>query len=143
MAVEAVAAPVFVIIPALVMGGIIGLVELFFVHADESGLGWLGHGLHALPVTMLFVFISMNIEYVFRLLNLHITASFWVQMIVRILIGIIAMLKITGAASIAPHTRIGERKVHVLIVGALVIIAPYLWDYVLVNMLPASLGGKI
>jgi len=56
---------------AVVMGLVIGLLEVIFVHADERGLGWLSHAIHALPVTIIFVFIA-----------------------------IIAMIKIGGAAAI-------------------------------------------
>lgn len=115
-----------VLVPAVFMGVIIGLIELIFVHADEAGMGWLMHGLHALPFTMLFVFVSMNISYVFSLINVTITETWYIDFGVRLLIGIIAMVKIAGAAAIAG--RVGERWYHTVIVGILIIAAPYAWD---------------
>lgn len=117
-----------VVFPALIIGVVIGLVELFFVHSDESGMGWFMHGLHALPFTMLFVFISMNITFVFSLLNLAITETWYVDLGVRVIVGIVAMVKIAGAAAIVG--RIGERWYHTLAIGVLIILAPYAWDLV-------------
>ena len=127
-----------IIIPAIVMGALIGLIELFFVHSDEGAMGmtWVAHGLHALPFTILFVFVSMNIGFVFGLLNLAITESVAVDLGVRAVIAIIAMLKIAGAAAIAPGVRgVGEKIPHTLIVGALVFAAPYVWEYALAGII--------
>lgn len=121
----AVEAPVFVIMPALLVGGILGLIELFFVHADEIGMGWFMHGLHALPFTMFFTFASMNVSWVLGFFPGGITETIWVDMGVRLAIAIVGMIKIAGAAAIAG--RVGERFYHVLIMGALVFAAPYVW----------------
>ncbi|MBN1503347.1 hypothetical protein JW930_07445 [Candidatus Woesearchaeota archaeon] len=118
-------ATTFVLIPALIMGGIIGLVELVFVHADERGMGWFVHGLHALPVTMLFVFVSMNVGWALNFLHIGIAENIWVDLGVRFVIALIAMLKIAGAAAIAG--RVGEKIIHTLIIGVLVFAAPYVW----------------
>lgn len=118
----------FAIFPAVAMGIIIGIIELMFVHADEVGLGWLSHGIHALPVTVLFVFISMNVGWALNFLPGGLTSSAWVDLGVRVLIGLIAMAKIAGAAAIAG--RVGEKKFHVLIIGALIIAAPYVWPVI-------------
>ena len=115
-----------VLVPALVVGIIIGLVEIFFVHEDEVGMGWFMHAMHALPFTMFFVFVSMNISFVFGLLNFAITETLWVDLGVRIVIGIVAMVKIGSAAAIVG--RIGEKWYHTIIIGVLIILAPYAWD---------------
>lgn len=117
-----------ILVPALLMGIVIGLVEVFFVHSDETGMGWFMHGLHALPFTMLFVFVSMNISFVFGLLNMAITEAWYVDLGVRAVIGIIAMIKIAGAAAIVG--RVGEKWYHTIIIGILIIVAPYIWDFV-------------
>ena len=117
-----------VIFPALILGVVIGLVELFFVHSDESGMGWFMHGMHALPFTLLFFFVSMNIIFVFGLLNLAITETWYVDLGVRVLVGIVAMVKIASAAAIVG--RIGEKWYHTLIIGVLIILAPYAWDII-------------
>ncbi len=114
-----------VLVPALLMGVIIGLVEVFFVHADEAGMGWLMHALHALPFTMLFVFVSMNISFALSLLNFAITENIWVDIGIRVVIGIIAMVKIGAAAAIVG--RVGEKWYHTVAIGILIIVAPYIW----------------
>ena len=126
--------------PAVVMGAVIGIIELVFVHSDERGLGWLGHGLHAIPFTMLFVFVSMNISYVFGLLNLAVTETLWVDWGVRVAVGLIAMLKVAGAAAVVG--RVGERWYHILIIGALIVGAPYAWELVGPAVEPLLPGGK-
>lgn len=117
-----------ILIPALFMGIVIGLIELIFVHADEVGMGWFIHALHALPFTFLFVFVSMNISYVFSLLSIAITETWYIDLAVRVIIGVLAMVKIAGAAAIAG--RVGEKWYHTLIIGALIIVAPYIWDFI-------------
>ncbi len=129
MAAEAV--PALYILPAVVMAVVIGLIELVFVHADERGMGWLGHGLHALPVMFIFIFISMNIGWALGLIGMH--ETLWLDIGVRVLIGIIAMIKIGTAAAIAG--KVGEKKFHVLIIGLLVIAAPYIWQYALEGLI--------
>ena len=135
MAAPVAADPSLVILPCIAMGLVIGAVELFFVHADEKGLGWLSHGLHALPVMMLFIFISMNINYALGLIGYAWLQGLWVEIAVRVLVGLIAMAKIASAAAIAGN--VGEKKIHVLIVGVLVMAAPYLWEFFLQGIFEA------
>lgn len=118
----------FVWIAPLFMGVIIGLIELFFVHADERGMGWLGHGLHALPVMIILIVISMNISFFAGLLNFAIDDNFWVNLIVRLLLGIIATVKVLSAAAIAGP--VGEKKWHGMVIGALIAGAPYIWVFI-------------
>ncbi|MBS1266893.1 MAG: hypothetical protein MAG795_00862 [Candidatus Woesearchaeota archaeon] len=120
------------LIPSAVMGIIIGLVEAMFVHSDEGpmGLTWIPHALHALPFTILFVFMSMNLHFVLGLLNLSITESPLVVLIIRGVITIIGMIKIAGSAAIAKGVRgVGVKLPHTIIVGALIFGAPYAWEY--------------
>ena len=113
-----------VILPALIMGAIIGLIEMFFVHSDEIGMGWFSHGLHAFPFAMLFTFMSMNVAFVLKFLP-KMNETIWVDLGIRAAIAIISMLKISAAAAIAG--RVGERFHHTVIVGCLVFAAPYVW----------------
>ena len=112
--------------PAILMGLLIGIVELFFLARDEPGM-WLSHGLHALPVMALFIFASMNVSFVLGLLPFGITETPLVDIGVRIAIGVLAIIKTAGAAALVPHTMVGESKFHLLIIGALVVAAPYIW----------------
>lgn len=129
------------VIPPLVMGGIIGLIELFFVHADERGLGWLSHGLHALPVAMVLTFVAMNIGYVFALANIAIFEAWWFDLGVRVILGLVATFKVKSAAAVVQgHNSVGEKLGHAFIVGVLIAASPYIWD-VVAPFLPAFLGG--
>lgn len=114
----------FVIIPALIMGGIIGLIELFFVHADEIGMGWFMHGLHAIPATIFFTFVSMNISWVHSVIP-ALASNFWIDMGIRAAVAVLAMFKIQAAAAIAG--RVGERIHHTIIIGCLIFASPYIW----------------
>ncbi|MBN2367690.1 hypothetical protein JXC34_01630 [Candidatus Woesearchaeota archaeon] len=116
----------FVILPALIVGGIIGLIEMFFVHSDEIGMGWFGHGLHALPFTILFTFINMNTGWALQFLPFNFGGPLVMAVIVRGIVAIIGMLKIAAAAAIAG--RVGERFYHTLIIGALIFAVPFVWD---------------
>ena len=67
----------------------------------------------------------MNAPYVLGLINLAINA--WITIGVQVLIAIIAMIKIGGAAAITG--KVGEKKSHILIIGILVGASPYIWQY--------------
>ena len=101
MAVEQVT---YVVLPALIMGAIIGLIELFFVHADEVGMGWFAHGLHALPFTMLFTFAAMNVSWVLTFIP-GVPDNMWVTLAVRAGVSIVGMIKIAGAAAIGDECK--------------------------------------
>ena len=117
-----------IIMPALVIGAIIGLIEMVFVHSDEIGMGWFGHGLHAFPFTILFTFINMNVGFVLGLLNFGWTETIWVDLGIRAVIAIIGMTKIAAAAAIAG--RVGERIQHTIMIGVLLFVAPYVWNLI-------------
>jgi len=113
-----------VIVPVVVIGLILGILELVFVHQDEAGMGWLKHGLHAIPTMFIFTFISMNIPLVESMLGWQ--NNLWFTIGIRVVVGIIAAAKIKGAAAVAG--RVGENWPHVLILAGLVIAAPFAWD---------------
>ena len=128
----------FILLPAILMGIIISLVEIFFVHADEGAMGmtWITHALHAVPFTLLFVFISMNVSFVLGLVGFTPEGFSWIELAVRIVVTIVAMIKIAGAAAIAKGARgVGEKLPHTLIIGALIFGAPYAWEMFLVNII--------
>jgi hypothetical protein len=58
--------------PVLVYGAILGLYELFLIHADENfrGSHWLGHGLQSVGVMILAIFVVMNVEYFLQITGL-------------------------------------------------------------------------
>jgi hypothetical protein len=128
---------------ALVMGAAIGLVELFFVHADERGLGWLSHGLHALPTAMIFTFFAMNVDFLLNLVHLadKVNSNIWLEAGIRVILGLIAAFKVKAAAAVIQgHNSVGEKLGHALTVGALIAASPYIWVYI-APQLPAWLSG--
>lgn len=116
-----------IILPALAFGLILAIIEMIFVHSDEIGMGWLMHGLHAVPFTIAFTFINMNVGWALTFIPGNLTESFWAVLGVRAAVAIIGMLKISAAAAIAG--RVGERFHHTLIIGALIFALPYAWDF--------------
>lgn len=120
----------FAIIPVLVLGIALGILELIFVHQDEAGMGWLKHGLHALPVMFVFLFISMNIGWVLGLFGM--AENLWLDIGIRVVVGIIAMAKISAAAAVAG--KVGEKLPHTIIIGVLVMAAPFIWEILACNI---------
>ncbi|MGV8171579.1 MAG: hypothetical protein ACP5OA_02690 [Candidatus Woesearchaeota archaeon] len=114
----------FVLVPVLVIGIILGILELVFVHQDEAGMGWLKHGLHAIPTMLIFIFIAMNVPWVEEKLGLG--DKLWLTILIRVLIGVVAAIKIKGAAAVAG--RVGENWPHVLILATLVVVSPFIWE---------------
>ncbi|MFP4568075.1 MAG: hypothetical protein ACLFN8_03960 [Candidatus Woesearchaeota archaeon] len=122
----------FMILPPLIFGVLLGLLELYFLSVDESGMHWLQHGLHAMPVMFIFTFVSFNISYVFHLINF--ADNFAIDLGARVAIGLLAMIKIKAAASITGKGGVGESWTHVLIIAGLLIAGPYIWEYVLADL---------
>lgn len=120
----------FALIPVLVLGVVLGLLELIFVHQDEAGMGWLKHGLHALPVMFIFLFISMNIGWVLGWFG--VADKLWIDIAIRVVVGIIAMAKISAAAAVAG--KVGEKLPHTIVIGILVMAAPFIWEIIACNI---------
>ena len=117
----------FVLIPAILIGLIIAVVELVFVHQDESGLGWLSHGFHAIPIALFLTFISMNVPWVLGL-SFMTWVPIWVgTFVIPPIMGVIAAIKVKSAAAIAKGGSVGESWMHALIIGALIAAAPFIW----------------
>jgi len=120
----------FVILPVLIMGVILAIIELIFVHQDEAGMGWLKHGLHAIPTMFIFLFIAMNIGWALGLVGMK--ETLWIDIGVRVVIGILAMAKISAAAAVAG--KVGEKLPHTIIIGVLVMASPFIWEIVACNI---------
>ena len=116
----------FVICPAIILGIIIGLIEANFVHADEPGPIGMKHAIHAIPTTIIFVLISMNIGYLLQILNVGVVENSTIDLGVRAVIAVIAMIKIQAAAAIGRG--IGEKLPHTAGIGLLIFGAPYIWE---------------
>ena len=122
----------FALIPVLVLGLVLGLLELIFVHQDEAGMGWLKHGLHAIPTMIIFRFISMNIGWVLGLFGDKIADNMWLDIGIRVVVGIIAMAKISAAAAVAG--KVGEKLPHTIVIGVLVMASPFIWEIIACNI---------
>ncbi|MGB9748716.1 MAG: hypothetical protein ACP5OZ_04795 [Candidatus Woesearchaeota archaeon] len=117
------------IIPSLIMGAILGFLEIYFVHQDEPGV-WFKHAFHALPTMFIFVFIGMNIHWAASIVGINLKETLTLDLIVRVILGIIATIKIAGAASLAGKLGVGFKIWHAFILGALVAASPYIWEIV-------------
>lgn len=121
----------FVYIAPVIVGVACGFLELIFVHGDEPGMGWFGHGMHALPFCILFSFLSMNVSFIYKVLNLSFTSNIYIDLGIRAAIGLIAAFKIKAAAAVTKgHGSVGEKLPHALAIGAVIAAAPYIWPLI-------------
>ncbi|MBU0757931.1 MAG: hypothetical protein KKF44_07710 [Nanoarchaeota archaeon] len=121
----------FVYIAPIAVGIACGFLELIFVHEDEPGMGWLTHGMHAIPFCVFFSFISMNLSFVYTKLNLGFTSNPTYDLGIRAVIGLLAAFKIKAAAAVTKgHGSIGEKLGHSLAIGAIIAVAPYIWPFI-------------
>lgn len=137
------------ILPAIFWGIIVGLYELFAIHADESfaGARWLTHGVQAAVFSFVFIFVVMNVPWALSQipqLESIPAASYANYLPFRIVIGLIAMVKIQAASALVRGGRlaargIGEHFIHTAIAGLLIIFSPeimsFLWPPI-ANILP-------
>ena len=135
-----------IIIPALVVGAVIGLYESILLHRDVTvPTHRFGHTLHAFVYAIIAVFITMNTGFVYSTFSfLHQVPFLEHAIVFQIAIGLITVVKIHGT-SYAIRSRFGmastgmaETWTHSLLVGALVVAAPYAWPFI-EPMLPAWL----
>ena len=132
------AAQALIIIPAIVIGAIIGLYELILIHRDENfrGSHWLGHGIHSGIFAIVGTFITMNTTWVYNTFNfLHQVPFIQNKIIFQILIGLIMMIKVHAASAVVKGT-IGSTKVmketwaHSFVVAGLIVAAPYIYPFI-------------
>ncbi len=115
----------FVILPALLMGVVLSLIEIYFVAKDEAGMHWLKHALHAVPAMFIFTFIAMNAGWALSFLPFG--ESLAITVAAQVAIGVVAMIKVKAAASITGRGGVGESNIHVFIIGLLIAASPYIW----------------
>lgn len=138
-----------ILLPIVPLAIIIGLYELIAIHADMNfrGSHWFGHGLSAVVVIAIGLFITMNTEYFLEITNLINSGIPLISnaLAVRIAVGLILNLKIHAQSALAKGTLasrgLAEHWTHTLIISTLVIIAPYVWP-VIEPMVPYYLGGS-
>jgi hypothetical protein len=127
-----------VIYPALYMGLVIGLYELILVHRDENfrGSHWFSHGLHAVAWAMAAIFAVMNVPYIFTLFPALANIKFiGNELVFRIAIGLVTMIKIHSAAAVIKAASgggrtIGQTWAHSFVVAVLIVASPYIWPLI-------------
>ncbi len=136
------------IVPPIVAGLIIGIYEIILIHRDvQVASHRFGHSIHAIFFAIIACFFTFNVPVFFQLVpaikSWPILGS---EVGVRILIGIIAAIKIHGVSAALKTSGFSsqgmkETWVHSLIVGLLTSAAPYVWPFV-APMLPKWAGGN-
>jgi len=135
----AVAAPVVLIVPSLMMGLLIGLYEAILIHRDVSvPLHRFGHMLHAIGIAMVAVFVSMNVPWLVSVLPVlkSVPVISWnPELIIRILVAVIMLIKIHATSKVLQGSGMSsagtaETWTHSLIVAALVVAAPYVYPFI-------------
>ena len=125
------------LLPAVYLGVIIGLYEIFVFQRDvQVPVHKFNHAVQAFIVTIILTFISMNIDWVLATFSVLKTIPYIQNaLILRIIIGLIAVIKIhaiSAAVSGKAGSSIGmkEKWSHSLIIGILIIGAPYAWPFI-------------
>jgi hypothetical protein len=72
----------------------------------------------------------MNIGWVLGLFGM--SENLWLDIGIRVVVGILAMAKISAAAAVAG--RVGEKLPHTIVIGVLVMAAPFIWEIVACNI---------
>ncbi|MBI2670699.1 hypothetical protein HYX18_01835 [Candidatus Woesearchaeota archaeon] len=128
-----------IIIPAIIIGALIGFYELILIHKDENfrGSHWLTHGLHAAFFAVIFTFASMNVDFVKELLPfLDALGIFGSALMIRLLIGVLAVFKIQAASAVVrggagvAARGLREHFIHTVIVASLIVLVPYIYPYI-------------
>ncbi|MEK6906975.1 MAG: hypothetical protein AABW45_00430 [Nanoarchaeota archaeon] len=134
----------------LVMGVIIGLYELILIHRDENfrGSHWLTHGMHSVFWAILAIFTTMNAEFVYANLTFLQNIPYLNNILVfQIFIGLLTIIKVHAASAVV-KTTIGSSRglkqtwAHSLVVGILVVLAPYIWPFIEPVVSPYLGGSK-
>ncbi len=132
-----------IIIPSILLGVLIGLYEALLVHRDVTvPTHRFGHMIHALLFAVAATFASMNVSFVLSYLP-SVQAISWLSndLIIRLIIGVVAVIKIHAASKVIQGTigagsvGLAERWSHSLIIGVLIVAAPYVYPFVQ-NSLP-------
>ncbi len=123
--------PILIIGPSIALGVIIGAYEAIVIHRDVTvPTHRFGHMIHAFLLAILFVFCTMNTEFVLSLVGFEGILPIFVQAG----IGLIAVIKIHGVSkaikSAGGGAGLGETWFHSILIGALIVAAPYVYPVV-------------
>ncbi len=123
--------------PALALGAIIGLYEMLVIHRDvQVASHRMGHSIHALLLSILFVFSVMNVNFMLNVIpplqTLPVVGN---EHAFRALIGLIAAIKIHGVSKAiqsggAGVRGLGETWFHSILIGGLIAGSHYVYPFV-------------
>ena len=127
-----------VILPALLCGLIIGIYEAILLSRDVTvPTHKFTHMAQALIYAVIAVFFTMNAPFIYATFTfLHSIPLLQYPIVFQIAVGIITMVKIHGASAAIKSTGVGmsvgmkETWFHSFLIGALVVIAPYVWPFI-------------
>jgi len=129
-------APVLILGPSIALGVIIGAYEAIVIHRDVTvSTHRFGHMIHAFLLSILFVFATMNAQFVLDLIPaLQGIPALGTALGLQIAVGLIAAIKIHGVSQAIKTggggAGLGETWFHSILIGALIIAAPYAYPVV-------------
>lgn len=125
------------VLPAILLGALIGLYEMILVHRDvQVPQHRFGHGVHAFVFAIVGTFVSFNVPFVLGLFpalaKVPVLGSVFG---IRLAVAIIMVIKIHGVSSALKSSGmasagLGETWAHSLIIGLLTGFAPYAYPFV-------------
>lgn len=123
--------------PSLALGLIIGIYEALVIHRDvKTPTHRFMHSLHAIILSLIFVFCTMNAPFVLKLIPALAKIPILGTVIgMQIAIGLLAAIKIHAVSRAvqtgsAPGGLLGETWFHSILIGALIVAAPYAYPLV-------------
>lgn len=124
------------IMPPIILGAIIGIYEIILLHRDVTvPTHRFGHGIHAIVFAIIATFCTMNTPWVFDTFPALGGIPYVTPLVFQIIVGLIAIVKIHGVSA-AIKTSIGgisiglkETWFHSMLIGALIVAAPYAWPF--------------
>ncbi len=126
-----------IIMPAIATGLIIGIYEALVVHRDVTvPTHRMGHAAHALILSVVFVFCSMNAEFVYSSIpQLKAIPLLGNVIAFQIAVGLIAAIKIHATSlaikgTVGSTRGMGETWIHSILIGGLVATSPYLYPLI-------------
>lgn len=123
--------------PALALGFIIGLYEIIVIHRDvQVPTHRLTHSIHALVLSIIFVFSVMNVSFMLNVIPpLRTLPLVGNEHMFRAIIGLIAAIKIHGVSQAiqsggAGVRGLGETWFHSILIGGLIASSHYAYPFV-------------
>ncbi|MEM4240168.1 MAG: hypothetical protein QXK08_03175 [Candidatus Woesearchaeota archaeon] len=128
----------FLVMPPIIAGLIIGIYEYTLLRHDVSAfpIHRFSHAIAALIYAVVACFCTFNAEWVLATFTFLQSIPYITPLTFQILVALITVLKVHGVSYAIPGSRVGmgmgmrgmsETWIHSLVIGALTVIAPYVW----------------